>query len=1220
MMSAKLAEEFWRGRWVGVVGERFFQSGPGELAGARQEYVVEGEPALAARLEQVSAGSPTGRFLLLAAALRVLLLRYTGRLDTLIAAPAQGGGLRFLKAAPGAGGQARVGELLASLAAEVAELEGRALVEVEPFLEKFRALKWGEPEALLQLGLEEGAGAGSSPMERTRLLFRVERRGDGLLLRMRYDANLRERALVPQLGRHFLSALRAVLRGPEQRLAGIEWLETSERETLLRGLFEAPRPVPAEASLPSLAELVERRARLSPERTALLYHDERVSYRELDERANALAHQVRGWLGSGREEIVALVMDRSVEMIVSVLAVLKAGAAYLPLDPSFPEERLGFMLRDSGSRLLLANRDPAGLGFVPDGCRVVDVRTLGALRAPAPPQRERSGQDLALVIYTSGSTGEPKGVLLQHDSLVYKIVVTAVDLGFDETLRIPLLGAFSFDSSVYQTFVTLWAGGALLLLDDEEKNDPRVLWQRLSRHEINTINCVPPFLAAVLAEPGCVRPVPLRTVILGGDRVPASLVNRSRAMLGFERFVNLYGPTETAIDVIRHVSTEETIEDPVPIGRPQPGTPVYILDESLAPVPVGVVGEIFIGGPGVGRGYLRREALTAERFLADPFSPGGRMYRTGDLGRWRPDGEIEFLGRRDGQLKVRGNRVELGELEKALARHPGVQEAIASVREGVGGEPELVAHYVGPRELELGALRQYLKGLLPDFMVPARLIWLARWPLTPSGKVDRERLPEQSSRRTVVPPRTELERGLLPLWQAVLGTEEAGITDDFFELGGHSLKLVRLLSAVYERLGLEVGFREIFQHPTVESLAAALAGRQGQRVVQLQRTPDAPSYPVSYGQRRIFMLSQLEPQAHLAYNMAEGYRLDGPLQLPLLRRALEALAERHESLRTVFAVIDGEPRQVVRASLSPAFEVIEHTAALVAERDGLVLKALAADAQTPFDLEKGPLIRLTVLRFSADDHALVVATHHIISDGWSSAVICRELMELYAAAVRGEAAALAPLPIQYRDYVAWQDAYLESTLAETHRRYWLERLAPPVPVLPLRTDFPRPEQRSFRSGARTFSVPDTLLSGLRALCREEGLTTFMALLALVDVLLARHAGTDEVLVAVPVAGRSRAELEPQVGFYVNTLILRGHVEPAESLRSLLQRVRGTTLEAYQHQDYPFDRIVEESRVERALGRHPFTDVVVEMLIDDPLSGWSRPPPARSPGTWSPPMT
>ncbi|HSG39439.1 MAG TPA: amino acid adenylation domain-containing protein, partial [Thermoanaerobaculia bacterium] len=858
-------------------------------------------------------------------------------------------------------------------------------------------------------------------------------------------------------------------------------------------------------------------------------------------------------------------LQRTPRLLIAMLGILKAGGAYVPLDPAYPRERVEAILEDAQAPVVITEEM---------------MRTEADTPADLPelePSPVRMGR-LAYVIYTSGSTGRPKGVAIEHRSVSALMCWSRENFSDAELAGVLASTSICFDMSVFELFAPLAWGGTVILADNA-----LALPQIPAKDEVTLIDTVPSAMAELLRQ-GAV-PKSVKTVNLGGEPLRGVLARGIHALGTVTRLLNLYGPSEdTTFSTIAEVGAEG---EPT-IGRILANGYGYVVDRHFNLMPVGVPGELYVGGMGVSRGYLGRPDLTAERYVPSPFPkiPGERLYMTGDLIRWRPDGELEYLGRLDHQVKVRGFRVELGEIETALLAHPDVQDA-AVLALGEGGDRRLVAYVVGdPSEL-----RGYLKEKLPEYMVPSAFVALDALPLTPNGKIDRRALAKIEPGRAVetegfVAPRTATEARLAEIWSEVLGLEAVGVQDDFFDLGGHSLLATQLVSRVRETFGVELPLRRLFEVSTVESLAAELEGLGAAVAPPLRPVDRSGDLPMSFAQERLWFLDRLEPGSPL-YNLPVAARLAGPLDVEALASALGEIVRRHEALRTVFAEAAGRPVQ--RIAPWPAFELPVTEAAA-----GEVAALLREEARTPFDLGSGRLVRARLLRQSADEHVLALTFHHIAADGWSIGVFLREVSALYTAFAAGRPSPLPELGVQYGDFAVWQRQWLQGETLESQLAYWRTALAGLPPALDLPTDRPRPTTRGTRGAYLPVAIAGELAASVRSLAQDQEATPFMVLVAGLQALLSRVSGQDDLAVGSVVANRNRLETEPLIGFFVNTLVLRGELAGDPGFRDLLRRTRATALGAYAHQDVPFEKLVEELAPQRDPSRTPLFQVALAL--------------------------
>ncbi|MFF9352749.1 amino acid adenylation domain-containing protein, partial [Streptomyces sp. NPDC014734] len=954
-----------------------------------------------------------------------------------------------------------------------------------------------------------------------------------------------------------------------------------------------------------LVALFEDRAARTPDATAIVFEDTSLTYAELNAGANRLARLLIE-RGAGPERLVALALPRSAELVVAVLAVLKSGAAYLPLDPGHPVDRIAFVLADAVPGLVItAAATDAALADSPVPRLVIDSPgTLAALagrRAGNPDDAERAAPLLpahpAYTIYTSGSTGRPKGVRVEHRALVHHLawMTDAFPLGPQDTVLARTSPAF--DASVWETWLPLLTGAAVCVAPDRAVRDPRQLLACLAEHDVTVAQFVPSLLTVVADAADGGDRLPLRHVFVGGEPLPPLLARRVADAwdVGVH---NLYGPTECTVQATHHRFDPARDTATVPIGRPVRNTRALVLDAALRPVPAEVPGELYLAGPQLARGYAGRPGLTAERFVACPFgAPGSRMYRTGDLARWSGDGRLEYLGRTDDQVKVRGHRIEPGEIEAVLAADPAVGAAAVVVREDRPGDQRLVAYVVGAAGTvtDPAALLARAATVLPDFMLPSAVVPLDELPLSPNGKLDRRALPAPAPTATVAARAGRGTRGpgediLRGLFAEVLGVERVSADDNFFALGGHSLLAMRLISRVRTVLGVEPAVRDLFEAPTAARLAERLEGAARARAA-LTPVPRPERIPLSPAQRRLWFLHQLEgPSA--TYNVPMPLRLSGELDVPALRAAIEDLVARHESLRTVFPEQDGTPYQHILDG-ETARPVVDTVAVAPEDLDAAVARAVGH----AFDLTRDLPLRAWVFTTAPDDHLVLLLAHHIVSDGSSLAPLVGDVSVAYAARREGRAPAWEPLRVQYADYALWQREVLgdESDPDSVITRqidHWRTALAGLPEQLELPTDRPRPAEASHRGETVPLSLDAETHRGLTRLARDHQSSVFMVVEAGIAALLTRLGAGTDIPIGTPIAGRTDDALDNLVGFFVNTLVLRTDTSDNPTFTELLDRVRETNLAAYAHQDVPFERLVEIVSPARSLSHHPLFQVIL----------------------------
>ena len=1200
------------------------------------------DPELSSALEALAEAQGTDLVTVLLAGLQAVLHRYSGQDDILVGVPLPG------RARPGS--EQLIGYLgnavvirgrfagdppFAELLRRVAEAATRAQDNAEASftdIVKVLALPHDASRSPLVQVLFNGRQASTEPRVGPRivltpvdvdltqtpydLLISVRTTGAKLVVRVEYNRDVYEQRAVAGLVRHWQALLRGAAARPELPVSELPILAEAERRELLVEWDDAARDLPEHTGA---LDRFEAQAARAPDATAVVFKKRRLTYRELDQRANRLARDLQA-LGAGPGTVVALCVERSIEMVVGVVGVLKAGAAYLPLDPDYPRERLAFMLEDSSAPVLLTTQKHLPR-LPPCAAALIRLDAPGGLDAhgEAPPPRRTGPHDLAYVIYTSGSTGRPKGVLVEHRSLLNLVMWHVERFALTSADRATLVASPAFDASVWELWPYLCAGACLFIPSGSVHRSPPELRDFILEHGV-TIGFLPTPIAEEILRLDFPAQGPLRCLLTGGDTLrvwpgPATPFD----------VVNNYGPTEgTVVSTSGSVaaratrqSADETMIGAPPIGRPITNVRVALLDRNGQLVPAGVPGEIHIGGAGVARGYLGRPELTRERFVPDPFStdPEARLYRTGDLARWRPDGNLEFLGRIDQQVKIRGVRIELGEIEAALREHPAVREAAVLAREDSPGNKRLVAYVIpdGARAAEGPdpGLRAFLQQRLPDAMIPAAFVELDQLPLTLSGKVDRDALPAPADLRSglgpgFVLPRSGIEEALASIWREVLHHDRIGVHDTFFELGGHSLHAVQLFSRIRQIFGVEIRFHDLFAHPTVAAIAVLVKGASGQEAPTSQATegprpppgendpipaiPRGGRLPLSFAQERLWFVHRLAPTSP-ASNCAFFFRLNGPLDAPALERSLLALVRRHEALRTTFLEIEGKPVQVITRAEDASFrlEQVDLRSSPPEAREAEARRRMDARAEEPFNLEEGPLFRASLLALGPEAHLLALYFHHIVIDGWGAEVALRELGALYGSMLAGAPAPLPELPVQYADYAVWQRRRLHES-AEELLVWWRQKLLDAPPLLELPADHRRPPVQSFRGATLPFRLDPSLSAALRELGVRKGMTLSMIFLAMFAALLQRYTRRDDIVIGFPSANRERGELEGMLGFFVNTLPVRVDLSGDPTVQTLLERVRRVALEVYERDGLPFERLVQELRPERSPSHNPLVQI------------------------------
>ncbi|OBB86903.1 non-ribosomal peptide synthetase [Mycobacterium colombiense] len=1021
------------------------------------------------------------------------------------------------------------------------------------------------------------------------LMVELDRAPDGSgggLVEAEYLVEVMDQQLVEQLLRHYAALLDGLLSDPDVKLSACALMSDEDAEWL-RAVSTGEEFVTPASTLP---ELVSRRAGLTPDAVAVVYEGRAYSYREIDEESNRLAH----WLieqGIGTEDRVAVLLDKSPELVITALGVLKAGGVYLPVDPTYPQDRLSFILEDADAKLVL--REP-----VTDAARYPASAPAGLIRPLSP-------QNTAYLIYTSGSTGLPKGVPVPHAPIAEYFVWFGDEYRIDDTDRLLQVASPSFDVSMGEIFGTLIMGARLVIPRPDGLRDIGYLTDLLAREGITSMHFVPSLLGLFLSLPGVSQWRTLRRVPIGGEALPGEIADKFHATFDASLH-NFYGPTETVVNCTSYPVEGTQGTRVVPIGRPKINTQVYLLDNALQPVPVGVIGEIYIAGTHVAHGYHRRPQLTAERFVADPFTPGGRMYRSGDLARRNANGDIEFVGRADEQVKIRGFRIELGEIAAAISVDPSVGQAVVLAMDLPQLGRSLVGYVTpaqgaGTETVDVERIRARVAAALPDYMTPAVYVVLDEIPITAHQKIDRAALPQPqiAAATEYRDPATPTEQRIAQLFSGLLGHERVGVDDSFFDLGGHSLVATKLVTAIRAECGVEIGIRDVFELATVGALAERIdqqgSGGLAQSRPRLITTAHDEPMPLSASQLRSWFAYRVDGPSRVN-NIPFAAKLTGPWDIDALIAAVGDVVARHEILRTSYVELDGVPYQVVE----PAGVEVP-----VRREEGpdeaWLRQQLDVERCHCFELDAELPIRVAVLRTeNTAEHVLSLVVHHIASDHWSAGVLFSDVMTAYRARRGGEAPSWAPLRVQYADYAAWQRTFLgdaggqESAIAGGQREYWTRQLAGMPEDTGLRPDFPRQPVPSGEGESVDFQIDSATRAKLGELCRELGITEFMLLQTAVAVVLHKAGGGTDIPLGTPVAGRTEAELDQLIGFFVNILVLRNDMDGNPTLRELLKRARETALAAYAHQDLPFDRVVDSVSPVRSLSRNPLFQVVVHV--------------------------
>jgi len=1051
----------------------------------------------------------------------------------------------------------------------------------------------GEENRLLQLGLVfEDFQPYHSVLDKCNLLVVIK---NGLL-RLRYSTKVFDKETSAYFADNYVATMERLFCHPELKISDVDILSGKEKEALNRFVQPEGEFDIRETVLDHFASQVKT----MPDGIAIVCGERKMSYRELNERSDATAWFLKNRYGIQAKNVVAIILDRSERLAVTTLGILKTGSAYVAIDKTYPEERKQYVLRDSGCSVLITETDDVDVVKRYWEGEVIGVDQIPAEITAAFPLLRLHPDSGAFMIYTSGSTGVPKGMMQTHKCLFNVVMRQVLYGGFGPGLRVLQYSSVSFDVYIaHELFFSLLSGGSLYFIREDERRDlvslgkfiadQGIEWLLLPVSALNTI--------VEVSEDLWKEGLRLKHLVSAGEQL-----NLSKKLISYFkmhshiRLHNFYGPSETHNAANYTINDDEKLDVEQPVGRPSTNTWIYILSEDWHWAPVGVPGELYISGAGLAQGYVNRDELTKEKFIPNPFLPGELMYKTGDIGRWLPDGNIMFMGRIDDQVKIRGNRVELGEIENRLLKHREVHQCAVVALEEKGAK-ELVGYIVGKEGVSVASLRSFLLESLPEYMVPGRYIQLKELPLNSNGKVDKKKLPAPEglsigSGAIYTAPRNDIEQRLVKLWQAVLEREGIGVKDDFFGLGGHSLKATRLGSFVHQEFNVKIPLRELFSFTVLEEQAALISKARKELFINIPVATEQQSYMMSSAQRRLWILSMME-QSSIAYNMRAVYELEGGLDRDALLYSFQTLIQRHEILRTVFkAGESGEPRQYILPADSNKFDIVYNDLRGEALPEEAIRAGIADETVKPFDLATGPLLRAVLYQTEDAKWIFVYTMHHIISDGWSIGIVIKEILQFYNAYKKGEKNPFKLLRIQYKDYACWQQEQMRTDAQRMHREYWLKQLGGELPVLELPGDRLRPAIKNYRGGMIKGKIGKGVSEELRAVSQGHGCTLFMGLLAAVNALLHRYTGQEDIITGSPIAGREHADLEGQIGFYLNMLPLRIQVKSADTFEELLSRVKDITLGAYEHQAYPFDELVDEVDIRRDVSRSALFDVMV----------------------------
>lgn len=1009
----------------------------------------------------------------------------------------------------------------------------------------------------------------------------------GIDFTLEYSDTIYTESTVKRIYNYYMTTLEECLKNPDQNIGLFSILNKEERDTLLNAFnntdykFENKR---------TIIDMFEEQAAIRPEDTAVVCSEKSLTYKQLNVQANKVAEMLIE-KGIKKGDIVGLISGRSVDTIVGILGILKAGGAYLPIDPSYPVKRIEYILADSGAKaVLVQNTYSHELEY--NGI-IIDLNSEAFNNSSCDnPLISRGADDLVYVIYTSGSTGEPKGVMITSENVVN--LVNGLELNiyrkYSGRLRVAIVAPFVFDASVQQIFISLLFGHSLYIVPDDVRADGKKLEGFYIENKIDISDGTPNHLAGLaLNASSDIKNMKVKHFIIGGEALHYTTVEKfySRFDGNTPEITNVYGPTECCVDSTFYTLNPSNLAGSkiIPIGKPMPNVQIYILGENQELIPRGCIGEVYISGTGVGVGYLNREQMTSERFIPNPFNTDKKMYKTGDLGRWLSDGNIEFIGRKDGQVKIRGYRIELGEIEAQLQKHENIREAVVIDRKEDSENKVLCAYFTANEKLGVTQLREHLSDKIPEYMIPTYFVQIEKIPLTINGKLDKNALPNPKStlkkRTEYIEPRNNTEQSLVPIWQDVFQIEKVGIKDDFYELGGHSLKAITLSSRIFRDLNVEVPISVLLSVPNIEGIAKYIDSNSKALYKNLKPVEERDYYCLSSAQKRFFILNHFD-EVNTSYNMPAAFIIEGNLDVSHMEKIFSELINRHDAFRTVFEFNGQVPVQRIMAG---AEFKIEHI-----QPDDNLSKAIGSFIR-PFDLAKAPLFRVGLIRLSDSKHVMVVDMHHIIADGLSINIIITEFSQLY------EGKELPELKFQYKDFSEWQNRMFESGEVLKQEKYWIDKFVDEIPVLNLQTDFPRPSVQSYEGDKVEFDIDNNIKRRLELMAEGTKATLFMVLLTAYNVLLSKYSGQEDIIVGMPVSGRTHSDLEKIVGVFVNTLAIRTNTDSQSTFRELLEKVKESCLEAYDNQDYQFEELVDNLNLHRDTSRNPVFDTMFSFNND-----------------------
>jgi amino acid adenylation domain-containing protein len=1189
-----------------------------DAAGDRIDFTVEREKV--SQLQVIAKQNGATLYMVLLAAYNVLLSRYSGQEDIVVGSTISGRGHADLEHIVGMFVNTVVlrNRPISTLSFEsfLAEVKDQALQVYEhqdyPFellVENLNVERDTSRSPLfdvmfvlqnMELAIFEIEGLTLSSYKFTRpiakfdLTLAVMETESGLRCSLEYRTSLFKRETIYRLADHFTQIIDQITKQPNTLIKEIDMLTAIEKQQLLVDFNYTKTMYPRDKTI---QQLFEEQVERTPYDVALVFEEEQLTYRELNDKANQLARVLRS-KGIQADKIVGIMVDRSFEMIIGIFGILKTGGAYLPIDPTLPAERIQYMLEDSQASLLLTQQHLSRIEMGGEMIALDDENLYTGNHSNI--GIVNGARDLAYVIYTSGSTGNPKGVMVEQQALVNYIEWAKeqyLDMGNSD---FPLFTSLSFDLTITSLFTPLTSGNKIVIYKEDR---PEILIEEImNQGRVGIVKLTPSHLK--LVKHMNLNHSSVKRFIVGGEELTKELAKEIQMKFNDEiEIINEYGPTETTVGCTHYrfsVGRDHRLS--VPVGTPANNVQIYILDRSLKPVAKNVLGEIYISGDGLARGYLNRPELTAEKFVENPFLTGERMYKTGDLARWLSDGNVEYVGRVDHQVKIRGHRIEQGEIEDHLLKHVNINESLVVERFDAQGDSYLCAYLVADKELAIEVLRNHLSQSLPEYMIPTSFVQLKEMPLTPNGKIDRKALPEPDGKlfteTEYVAPGSVVEEKVVQIWQEVLKVEGIGIKHGFFELGGHSLKAIKMMSRINEEFGIAINLGDIFQNPTVYGMSQLIEKKEIQNDTGIEAVSKQDYYELSHAHKRIWFAHQLNPNSS-AYNISSCIILSEKYDEALVKKVFEALLNRHESLRTRFKIVNGNPVQLVPNECNVDIEAVDLTKLEGDETE--ILLHIKKEFTTPFHLEASPLVRVKAFIYNENKFYLSMVVHHIIFDGWSSEIIKREFHQLYEAYKKGEEVKLDPLKIQYKDFSNWQNQFIATGKMEEHRKYWYSKLGGELPVLKLPKYVSYAESSSRNMASFKFSIDHGDRENLMEMTKVYRATLFTILLTSFKIFLSRLTGQRDIIVGTPSSGRENQHLENIVGCFINTTMLRSKIEPENRFDEQLEIVQKDVIESLKYQSYPFDLLVNELNIKRELDQFPISSVFFNMInFIDPI--------------------